>query len=67
VKLLFDENPSPGLVGRFAAIFPECTHVDLVGLHGAPDGEVWERARVHGYTIVSKDNDFRQRTTTSVS
>jgi predicted nuclease of predicted toxin-antitoxin system len=60
VKLLFDENLSPRLVGRFAAVFPECMHVDLVGLHGCPDGEVWEYARVHGYTIVS-------RTTTSVS
>jgi len=24
------------------------------------DDEVWEHARAHGYTIVSKDNDFRQ-------
>ena len=60
MKLLFDENLSPRLVGRFAAIFPGCTHVDLVGLHGCSDGEVWEHARAHGYTIVSKDNDFRQ-------
>jgi predicted nuclease of predicted toxin-antitoxin system len=60
VKLLFDENLSPRLVGRFAAIFPECTHVDLLGLHGCSDREVWDHARAHGYTIVSKDNDFRQ-------
>ena len=60
MKLLFDENLSPRLVGRFAAVFPESTHVDLIGLHGCPDGEVWEHARTHGYTIVSKDNDFRQ-------
>ncbi len=60
MKLLFDENPSPRLVGRFATTFPECTHVDLGGLHGRSDREVWEHARTHGYTIVSKDNDFRQ-------
>jgi predicted nuclease of predicted toxin-antitoxin system len=60
VKLLFDENLSPRLVGLVAGSFPDSTHVDLVGLHGCSDGEVWDHARVGGYAIVSKDNDFRQ-------
>ena len=28
---------------------------------GAVDGLVWDHARDHGFMIVSKDNDFRQR------
>lgn len=31
------------------------------GLQGADDEVVWNFAREHGYTIVSKDSDFRQR------
>lgn len=27
---------------------------------GATDAAIWAYARDHGYTIVSKDNDFRQ-------
>jgi predicted nuclease of predicted toxin-antitoxin system len=29
-------------------------------MRGAADAEIWAHARDHGYTIVSKDNDFRQ-------
>jgi predicted nuclease of predicted toxin-antitoxin system len=36
-------------------------HVRGVGLLGAPDGHVWAYARDHGFTILSKDNDFRPR------
>lgn len=60
MRLLFDENLSPRLVGRLAATFPQCTHVDTAGLHGLSDLEIWEYARTRGYIIVSKDNDFRQ-------
>ena len=60
MKLLFDENLSPRLPSRFAADFPGSSHVDLVGLHGRSDREVWDYASSQGYTIVSKDNDFRQ-------
>jgi predicted nuclease of predicted toxin-antitoxin system len=61
VKLLLDENLSPRLATDVAAIFPGSTHVDLAGLHGKSDDAIWEHARVDGFTIVSKDNDFRQR------
>jgi len=30
-------------------------------MRGAEDVAVWNYARENGYTIVSKDNDFRQR------
>jgi predicted nuclease of predicted toxin-antitoxin system len=59
-RLLFDENLSPRLVALLAEPFPESVHVDSIGLHGRPDGELWDYARDFGYVLVSKDNDFRQ-------
>jgi predicted nuclease of predicted toxin-antitoxin system len=59
LKLLFDENLSPRLVRAFADEFPDSSHVTSVGLSGASDPVIWEYARTHGYTVVSKDDDFR--------
>lgn len=59
-RLLFDENPSSRLVKLLAGPFPESVHIDDVGLHGCPDGDVWNYARDFGFVLVSKDNDFRQ-------
>ncbi len=61
MKLLFDENLSPRLAKDLEALFPGSRHVDQADLHGQPDGVIWEYARLQGFTIVSKDNDFRQR------
>lgn len=60
MKLLFDENLSPRLVDLLAAEFPGSTHPERLGMRGAADARIWAYAREHGYTIVSKDNDFRQ-------
>ncbi|MDX9767995.1 MAG: DUF5615 family PIN-like protein [Ectothiorhodospiraceae bacterium] len=59
-RLLFDENLSRRLVTLLSDCYPDSTHVDNVGLHGRPDGDVWLHARDHGFVLVSKDNDFRQ-------
>ncbi len=59
--LLFDENLSPSLVGRVADLFPGSAHTGQLLGDGATDTIVWELARRDGYTIVSKDNNFRQR------
>jgi predicted nuclease of predicted toxin-antitoxin system len=61
VKLLFDENLSPDLAGLVRDEYPNSTHVRDVGLRGAPDRRIWEHARDNGFVIVSKDDDFRQR------
>ncbi len=61
MKLLFDENLSPKLPGLLAAIFPGSAHVRECGLLGRTDEEVWDYARSNGFTIVSKDSDFQQR------
>jgi predicted nuclease of predicted toxin-antitoxin system len=58
VKLLFDENLSRRLIERVGDLFPECTHVAFVGLLTAPDVDVWNYAKEHGYTIVTADSDF---------
>jgi len=60
VKLLFDENLSPGLIRSLEKEHPGSSHIRTLGLLGATDRAIWERARLDRYTIVSKDNDFRQ-------
>lgn len=61
MKLLFDENVSPRLVGRLADEFPGSSHVRSIGLRGAEDRRIWDHARNEGFAIVSKDTDFRER------
>ena len=61
MKLLFDQNLSHRLVGLLAAEFPGSTHVRDVGLAASPDPGVWAHAIAGGFTIVSKDTDFEQR------
>ena len=60
MKLLFDENISRHLVRRLAVLYADSQHVDLVALNGQPDLVLWQYAARHGFTLVSKDNDFRQ-------
>ena len=61
MKLLFDENLSPKLAAALADVFPESIHVDRAGLGGGSDDEVWEYAYQHGFTLVSKDSDFHEK------
>ncbi|MGA8184950.1 MAG: DUF5615 family PIN-like protein [Terriglobia bacterium] len=61
MKLLFDQNLSYHLVENLAGLYPESTHVGPIGLERADDEAIWNYARTHGYTIVSKDSDFHQR------
>ena len=59
MKLLFDANLSPKLVGRLEELFPNSTHVFFTGLvRSTPDIAIWEYARAEGYAIVSADSDF---------
>jgi predicted nuclease of predicted toxin-antitoxin system len=61
VKLLFDHNLSPKLVKALVDIYPESRHVRDIGLQTADDEVVWDYALQHGFTIISKDADFHQR------
>ncbi len=67
VKLLFDENISPKLVQRLASLFPDSMHVDKCGLGASDDGRIWQFAATQGFTIVSKDLDFFDRSILSGS
>jgi len=61
LRLLFDQNLSPRLVRLLSDVYPECSHVRDLDIAAASDTEVWTYAAEHGYTIVSKDADFHQR------
>ncbi len=61
MKLLLDENLSDRIVPRILYAFPESTHVKAAGLQQSDDGIVWDFAKRNGFTIVSKDADFHQR------
>ena len=61
MKLLFDHNLSPRLARLLADVYPGCAHVHALGMDTASDTEIWEYAKVEGFTIVSKDADFQQR------
>lgn len=58
MKLLFDQNLSPKLVGHLGDIFPGSSHVLTFNLDSAEDDEIWEFARIREYAIVTKDVDY---------
>jgi predicted nuclease of predicted toxin-antitoxin system len=60
-SLLFDENLSHKLPAKLADVYPGSAHVRQVGLLGAGDERIWDYAVRNGLVIVSKDDDFRQR------
>jgi predicted nuclease of predicted toxin-antitoxin system len=61
MKLLFDHNLSPRLVKQLADLYPDSTHVYLIGMDRVDDDVIWEYARNNGYAIVSKDVDHTDR------
>lgn len=61
MKCLFDANVSHKLVSALADEYPGSFHVRDVGLRGAGDDQIWDHAVAHGFAIVSKDTDFRER------
>jgi len=61
VKLLFDQNLSPRLVGLLADLFAGSLHVGQAGLERADDDAIWRFARDRGFAIVTKDSDFQER------
>jgi predicted nuclease of predicted toxin-antitoxin system len=59
LKLLFDANLSPKLVGRLSELFPGSAHVFETGLSRATsDEKIWQYAAAEGFTIVTADSDF---------
>jgi predicted nuclease of predicted toxin-antitoxin system len=58
-RFLLDENLSPRLSSSLADAFPGSVHVRDVQLKGKSDEEIWTFAGSNGYTLVTKDDDFR--------
>ena len=61
MRLLLDENISSKLVKFLTNDFPESSHIVYLKMQGTTDTNIWEYAKAENYIIVSKDNDFRQR------
>jgi predicted nuclease of predicted toxin-antitoxin system len=59
--LLFDQHLAPALARRLADLYPGSAHVRDAGLAAADDEAIWAYAAAGGYAIVTKDDDFRQR------
>ena len=61
MKLLFDQNLSPILIGLLSDLFPGSIHVRDAGLQTSGDEAVWDHAVQQQFVIISKDSDFHQR------
>lgn len=61
MKLLLDQNISHKLLKELDDLFPGSSHVYLLDLHQASDEEMWNYARDNGFTIVTQDSDFNER------
>lgn len=61
MKLLLDQNISRKLVKQLNSLFQNSNHVYLLGLQKATDKDVWDYARKNGFTIVTQDSDFNER------
>ena len=61
MKLLLDENLSDRIIPRILDLFPDSIHVKAVGFMRTDDGSISEWAKQRGFTVVSKDTDFYQR------
>ena len=61
MKLLLDQNLSRKLIKHIEDIFPESRHLTAVLPENSDDREIWRYAQEKGFTIVTKDDDFEQR------
>ena len=61
MKLLLDENLSPLLVKSLFDLYPGSAHVHDLGLGASDDSAIWGYAKENGFSIVSKDADFAER------
>lgn len=58
MKPLFDQNLSFKLCRQLADLFPQSSHVRLLGLDRVEDRTLWDFARNSDYTLVSLDADL---------
>jgi len=61
LKLLLDQNLSYRLLARLEPLFPGSSQIHRVGMEHADDTVIWRFARENGFSIVTKDSDFYER------
>lgn len=61
MKLLLDENLSDRIVPQILDLYPGSSHVKTFGLLRSDDSIIGSFAEQHGFTVISKDADFQQR------
>jgi len=49
------------MAGALADVYPGSAHVHQCGLGSTDDTAIWQYAKDNGFTIVSKDSDFQER------
>ena len=60
MRLLFDENLASRLTHDLVDLYPDSAHVLSLGLAGASDRDIWNRAATEGFVLVTKDEDFHR-------
>ncbi len=58
MKLLVDENLAPRLAADLADLFPGSIHVSGVEMGSTEDAVIWQFAKAHGFTCLTKHKDF---------
>lgn len=58
MRLLLDANLSPRLIAGLVEAGYEARHVDEIGLLGASDVKIFDRAAEDGDAVVTADSDF---------
>ncbi|MBX3295558.1 MAG: DUF5615 family PIN-like protein [Acidobacteria bacterium] len=61
MKLLLDQNLSWKLVEELSESYPDSKHIKQVLSTAADDRDIWNYAKENGFAIVTKDDDFVQR------
>jgi predicted nuclease of predicted toxin-antitoxin system len=61
MKLLLDQNLSWKLVAELGESYPDSDHIKHALSTSADDRAIWDFARDNDFTIVTKDDDFVQR------
>ncbi len=61
MKLLLDQNLSRKIVSQIEELYPDSCHIASVLTETTSDQDIWLHAQKHGFAIVTKDDDFEQR------
>lgn len=61
MKLLLDQNLSYRLLARLETVFPGSSQIHRLGMEHADDVTIWRFAQENGFSIVTKDSDFYER------